>query len=208
MIELSPLDVRKKKDDFARALRGYDADQVDSFLDVVADRLEQLVRDERGLRERVGTLEEELERFREREKALNDALLAAQELREEARTQAEREAELRIKEAESQAEKIVDSAREEAREAQRRLDDLRRRREAFLRSFRGTLQRFLDEIDAEESRLEDRRGEDLPLEFPAPQSGDDRPEAEADDDPATGREATVESEDEVTGDETSGESDG
>jgi DivIVA domain-containing protein len=159
VIELSPLDVRKKKDDFARALRGYEPDQVDSFLDVVADRLEQLVRDERGLRERVGTLEEELERFREREKALNDALLAAQELREEARTQAEREAELRIKEAESQAEKIVDSAREEAREAQRRLDDLRRRRDAFLRSFRSTLERFLDEIDAEESRLDDRRGD-------------------------------------------------
>lgn len=199
MIDLSPLDVRKKKDDFARALRGYDADQVDSFLDVVADRLEQLVRDERGLRERVGTLEEELERFREREKALNDALLAAQELREEARTQAEREAELRIQEAESRAEKIVDSAREEAREAQRRLDDLRRRRDAFLRSFRGTLERFLDEIDAEESRLDDRRGEDRPLEFPAPQSAGDRPEVEADDDPASDGASTVEGEDGASG---------
>lgn len=191
MIDLSPLDVRKKKDDFARSLRGYDADQVDSFLDVVADRLEQLVRDERGLRERVGTLEEELERFREREKALNDALLAAQELREEARTQAEREAELRIKEAESRAEKIVDSAREEAREAQRRLDDLKRRRDAFLRSFRGTLERFLDEIDAEESRLDDRRGEDQPLEFPAPASGGD--------DPASDGASTAEGEDETSG---------
>lgn len=160
MIELSPLDVRKKKDDFTRSLRGYDVDQVDSFLDVVADRLEQLVRGERGLRERVASLEEELERYREREKALNDALLAAQELREEARTQAEREAELRIKEAESKAEKIVDAAREEAREAQRRLEDLRRRRDAFLRSFRSTLERFLDEVEAEEVRLEDgRRGD-------------------------------------------------
>lgn len=203
MIDLSPLDVRKKKDDFARALRGYDADQVDSFLDVVADRLEQLVRDERGLRERVGTLEEELERFREREKALNDALLAAQELREEARTQAEREAELRIDEAESRAEKIVDAAREEAREAQRRLDDLRRRRDAFLRSFRGTLERFLDEIDAEESRLGDRRGEDRPLEFPAPESGGEGSQAEPAADPAPDDDAAVE-----TGDGASGESGG
>lgn len=199
MIDLSPLDVRKKKDDFARALRGYDADQVDSFLDVVADRMEQLVRDERSLRERVGTLEEELERFREREKALNDALLAAQELREEARTQAEREAELRIEEAESEAEKIVDSAREEAREAQRRLDDLRRRRDAFLRSFRGTLERFLDEIDAEESRLDDRRSEDQPLAFPTKQSGGDRPEVEGGDDPASDDVATEEDEDEASG---------
>lgn len=167
MIELSPLDVRKKKDDFARSLRGYDADQVDSFLDVVAERLEKLVREERSLRERVASLEEELQRYREREKALNDALLAAQELREEARTQAEREAELRIEEAEARAEKIVDSAREEAREAERRLEDLRRRRDAFLRSFRGTLERFLDEVEVEEARLEDGgRAEDM-LDVPA-----------------------------------------
>lgn len=177
MIELSPLDVRKKKDDFARALRGYDGDQVDSFLDVVADRLEQLVREERSLRERVGTLEEELQRYREREKALNDALLAAQELREEARTQAEREAELRIKEAESRADQIVESAREEAREAQRRLDDLRRRRDAFLRSFRGTLERFLDEVEAEEVRLEGDRSEEDTFDFPAPGTGVEADEA-------------------------------
>lgn len=168
MIELSPLDVRKKKDDFTRALRGYDEDQVNSFLDVVADRLEELVREERSLRERVGSLEEELRRYREREKALNDALLAAQELREEARTQAERDAELRIKEAESRAENIVDAAREEAREAKRRLETLRRRRDAFLRSFRGTLERFLDEVEVEEERLEAARSGPATFASPDP----------------------------------------
>ena len=40
MIDLTPLEVRKKKGDFRRGLRGYDPPQVDDFLDIVADRLE------------------------------------------------------------------------------------------------------------------------------------------------------------------------
>ena len=107
MIDLTPLDVRKKKEDFKRAVRGYDTEQVDSFLDLVADRLEQLVGEERRLADRVTFIEEQLSRYQEREKALNEALLAAQELREEARSQAERDASLRLREAETHAEAIL-----------------------------------------------------------------------------------------------------
>lgn len=161
MIELSPLDVRKKKEDFRRVLRGYDVEQVDAFLDLVAERLAGMLAEERSLRERVDLLEDKLERFEDREKALNDALVAAQELREEARTQAERDAELRIRESESRAEEIVQEAREEARSVERGLEELRLRRERFLRSFRGTLQRFLEEVEAEQERA---RGEGEPGE--------------------------------------------
>ena len=84
MIDLTPLDVRKKKEDFKRAVRGYDTEQVESFLDLAADRLEQLVGEERRLADRVTSLEDQLARYQEREQALNEALLAAQELREEA----------------------------------------------------------------------------------------------------------------------------
>ena len=44
MIDLTPLDVRKKKGDFRRAVRGYDTELVDDFLDMVAERLEELVK--------------------------------------------------------------------------------------------------------------------------------------------------------------------
>lgn len=162
MIDLSPLDVRKKKDDFRRSLRGYDADQVDSFLDIVADRLEELVTERRRLTERVADLEETLTEFRERERALNEALLAAQELREEARSQAERDAELKKKEAKSRAEDIVQDARRRAEEARRDLEDLRRRKDRFLHSLRGTLRRLEDELEVEEERLEAAGREALP----------------------------------------------
>ena len=38
MIDLTPLDVRKKKADFRRGLRGYDIEEVDAFLDLAAER--------------------------------------------------------------------------------------------------------------------------------------------------------------------------
>ena len=52
MIELTPLDVRKKRGDFAKALRGYEAQEVDVFLELVAERMEALVKENLQLRER------------------------------------------------------------------------------------------------------------------------------------------------------------
>lgn len=154
MIDLTPLDVRKKKQDFKRSVRGYDAVQVDSFLELVADRLEQLVREHGSLTDRVASLERQLETYQEREKALNEALLAAQELREEARSQSERDAQVRLREAETHAEAILLDADQAIRHSQRRLEDLRARRRHFLKSLRSVMERFEDYLELEETRLE------------------------------------------------------
>ena len=39
MIDLTPLDVRSKRGDFRRILRGYEPQEVDTFLELVAERL-------------------------------------------------------------------------------------------------------------------------------------------------------------------------
>lgn len=152
MMDLTPLDVRKKKEDFRRAVRGYDPAQVDGFLDLVADRLEDLVGRELRLREQSELLREQLAAFQEREKALNEALVTAQELREEARAQAEKAADLRVREAERQAREILRDAESAVHGARRGLDELRVRRGGFLRSLRTTIEHFLVEIEEEERR--------------------------------------------------------
>lgn len=154
MMELTPLDVRKKKEDFRRSVRGYDASQVDAFLDLVADRLETLMREQGALNERVESLRQQLSHYQERERALNEALLTAQELREEARSQSERDAAVRLREAETHAEAILLEADQAIRHSQRRLEDIQARRTALLRSFRGLLDRFADYVQVEQARLE------------------------------------------------------
>lgn len=153
MIELTPLDVRKKREDLRRTLRGYDPEQVDVFLDLVAERFESLVEKETRLTEQVRMMSEQLKTFQERERALNDALVTAQELREDARAQAEQLAESRLRDAEREAETMARGAEFAVERSQERLDELVLRRTHFLRSFRATLLRFMDEVEFEEARL-------------------------------------------------------
>ena len=173
MIDLTPLDVRKKRGDFRRILRGYDPEEVDTFLDLVADRFEELVRQNLHLSEKAESLESQLESLTGREKAVQEALVSAQKLREDLRThseeaaetlkdQAEREAELLKAEAKTEIGRRLGEAEGLIRERQRALEELERSRLKFLKSFRGLLEREIDAVEVEESR---RPLEDTPLEL-------------------------------------------
>ncbi len=153
MIDLSPLDVRKKKGDFRKGLRGYETEEVEAFLNLVADRLEELVRENGTLRERNAALTESVEHFRSREVAMNDALVSAQQLREEIRSQAEREADLLLREVRSNADRLIESAKRDVERERELFDRLRTRRDRFLRSYRGFLEGQIEEIGREEERV-------------------------------------------------------
>src|SRR5689334_19787786 len=99
IFRLTPLDVRKTE--FRKALRGYDTLEVEDFRSRAADELERLVRHNIAVEERLKVVEEMLRDYQAREKAMNDALVAAQQLREQTREQAEREAQMILREAEA-----------------------------------------------------------------------------------------------------------
>lgn len=150
MIDLTPLDVRKKKGDFRRTVRGYDPELVDDFLDMVAERLEELVKQNVGLTERAEHLQEQVASYREREKALNEALVTAQQLRSEAQAQADKEVELIRREAKSQAERIIEDGQRSYRELVREIEALHARKLQFLMAFRTMLERYLGELSVQE----------------------------------------------------------
>lgn len=152
MIDLTPLDVRKKKGDFRRAMRGYEASQVDDFLDLVAERMEELVRDNTSLSGRLEGLSDSVAGYRERERAMNDALVSAQQLREEMREQASRESEHLLRDARAEAEQIVGEARRQAHAAAEALRRLQGQRARYLRLFRALVERQLGELDQEDDR--------------------------------------------------------
>lgn len=154
MIDLTPLEVRNKNDDFKRGLRGYDVREVDAFLGVVADALERRIREGTALGSHVEELEQQLETYQARERALNDALLAAQELREETRLRAERDAAVRVREAEARVAAVIEEAEREVRLCQDRIDDLKAARGEFLGSMRKLFERFDEYLDFEDTRFE------------------------------------------------------
>jgi DivIVA domain-containing protein len=152
MIDLTPLDVRKKRGDFRKVVRGYDPAAVDDFLETVAGRMEELVREQNAMAARVDSMTDAIAAYRDRERAMNEALVSAQQLREDVREQAAREADLVLREARAEAERIVGEARRQATAAAEALRRMQGQRVRFLRLFRTLVERQLQEIEAEEDR--------------------------------------------------------
>jgi len=158
MIDLTPLEVRKKKGDFPRSFRGYDKAEVDLFLDLVADRLEELVNRAMQLEQELAALRAEVDARREREEALTGALVSAERLRDEITLQARKEAELLVREAEAEAERLKAAALRAVEQEEDGIRRLRARRVQLLRSFRSFLERELHEVDAMSEALESGEG--------------------------------------------------
>lgn len=143
---LTPLDIRRQE--FRRSLRGYEPASVEDFRARVAEELERVIRERAVLEERLAALTEQLRVFREREKAMNEALVAAQQLREETRAAAEREAQVIVREAETEAARVVDTARGDEVAIQARASEAERQFMAYVGGFRALLERQLAELRA------------------------------------------------------------
>ena len=146
---LTPLDVRRY--DFGKSLRGYNPERVEQFRDQVAEELERLTRQSQDLEQKAKGFHEQLRAFRERDKALNDALVSAQQLRAEIRESSEREASLIVREARTEAEREIEGARNEIQKLEAHLAELERSRRSHLTQVRVAVERQLAEITAAEN---------------------------------------------------------
>lgn len=143
---LTPHDIRKQE--FRKTLRGYDTLGVDDFRMRVADALERAMRERQVLEERVAALTEQLRVFREREKAMNEALVAAQQLRQDSRSAAEREGQVIVREAEAQARRLLDAANSAESAVKVRMAETERQFQQYVGGFRALLERQLAELRA------------------------------------------------------------
>ena len=151
---LTPLDVRRY--DFGRALRGYDPERVEQFREQVAEEMERLARQSQDFEQKAKGFHEQLRAFRERDKALNDALVSAQQLREQIRETAERESAVLMREAQAEADRMLDEARNQVRVFEAHLAELDRMRRNHLTQMRVIAERQLAELAAAESYGEDQ----------------------------------------------------
>lgn len=143
---LTPIDVRGQE--FGGAAFGYHRPTVDDFRERVAAELERLLKERQSLEERVHGLREQLKAYREREKALNDALVTAQQARADTERLARQEAELVVREARMEGERLVAQAREAERDVRRDTEEAHRHFSAYLAAYRHLLDRALAEVDA------------------------------------------------------------
>ncbi len=180
-MRLSPLDI--KKQEFTRTLRGYDQEEVQAFLDMLAGQWEELLAEQRRTEDRVRELKAKMEHYEKVEEALQEALRTARESSQQTLENARQEAVLLVKKAVGESEDLTrdaikkrDQLMQEAQGLIGRRDEIVTRLRAFLMSEAKLLAHF-EERDVE--RFFERE-----LEAPAPGAAEEaRPEAvEADQD--------------------------
>ncbi|MDF1562259.1 MAG: DivIVA domain-containing protein [Deltaproteobacteria bacterium] len=128
-MKITPLDIQKKT--FRTVWRGLDEAEVDTFLEIVAAELEEVVKENIRLEEELRRKTGHLEEHKEREKVLQETLLTAQRITSDIKEQARKESELLLKDAERQAEKILQDAHRRLVELLQDIAELKRQRTSF-----------------------------------------------------------------------------
>jgi len=111
-MRLSANDIRQQQ--FAvKLIRGFDPQEVDAFLDEVADDWDELLKENNLLKSQLVALEDQKKATEEQNRTLQDTLITAQKMAEEFRDSSRRAAEIVLREAQLQAEKLLEEKRQE-----------------------------------------------------------------------------------------------
>jgi len=128
-ITITPHDMRQAR--FASGLRGFDKDDVTTFLQEAAEGFDHALRENERLRMEIVRLETSLSQFRDLEGSLKTTLLSAQKIADEMRENAQHEAARIIREAEGRVDLMMQKAQSKTEDIEREIDGLRiKRREA------------------------------------------------------------------------------
>lgn len=139
---ISVKDIKEK--DFSSQKHGYSIDEVDDFLDEIADQVSELIRENMGLKEELKAAKEapapeavviekesaqpefdDQSYFKDLQNAMRESLINANRIAEETRKNAEQEAANKISAANTQAAAIVEEAQAAVEEAKAQLQALR-----------------------------------------------------------------------------------
>ena len=129
-MRLSPLLI--KKQEFGKSMRGYDIDEVQTFMEKVASELEELITEKDQLESEVLRLNEKVNEFQKIEKNLQVTLLQAQESSNRAFESAKKQTGLLIKEAEVKASQLLENARDNANEIRNAVMTLREEKDLII----------------------------------------------------------------------------
>ena len=126
---LTPLDIENKK--FSKTLKGYNADEVDDFLDQVTLEYERLYKDNAEFKIKLEQLNKELEHYKTVEHTLQNTLLMAQSTAEDIKTMAQKQADQIIDDAKNEAHRMVDGVNKSEIEVRRRTEELKRQFDVY-----------------------------------------------------------------------------
>lgn len=146
-MRISPMDIRQQQFT-VKMFRGFDVQEVDTFLEDLAADYETLLKENSLLKEQLQVLEDRARGLEDRERVLQETLVTTQRVMEEMKESARREADLTVRGAALQAEKMIETARTTEATIQAEIAALKRTRRQLVEGLRSTVdmyQRLLDQ---------------------------------------------------------------
>ena len=141
-MKLTPLDIKKQV--FKKILRGYDPIEIETFLEMVAEEFEVIIKERNDLSDEVLKLKTQLRDYQEVEKTFKESLMNAQQTINQSRENSKRESDLIIKEAEVRAEKIIENAKMQLIEMKNELMVIKAQKDSFAKRLRHLLESQLE----------------------------------------------------------------
>ena len=137
-MKLTPLDIHHKE--FGHSLRGYNEEQVDGFLDEVADEFERLFKENIDMSERLEAANERVRSYQAMEATLQNTMVAATRSAEEIQNQARGEADMTVRDAELKAKEIIHNALQQRQKVASELIRIKQAEEEFRSRYRSLLE--------------------------------------------------------------------
>lgn len=142
---ISSKDIKKR--DFKKSLRGYDTDEVDAFLETVSSHYEKLIIENRNQSEKIKSLLQDIDIYKENELNLQKAIIKSQDLGEEIIQNAKKKGDLIIREAELDARNIKQNLDDEILAKKQILEEIKQRNEKTFDDLKNFLHDKLIELE-------------------------------------------------------------
>ena len=140
-MKISPMDIQQQQFK-GKMLGGLDPEDVDAFLQSVAGEMEELIRENNDLKERLNRNATVMAEMESREAQLRETMLAAQRITEEMKANSQKEAHLLISEAELKGERIIADAENKLVQLNNQIQELKREKVQFESGFKGMLDTY------------------------------------------------------------------
>lgn len=160
-LSINSVDIMQQK--FAVKFRGYDVQDVDAFLEVVAKEMERLAADNSRLQQEIIVRRKELDQYKKKEESINAALVTVQRMSEELKKNAVVEAETIISNSRQEAENIVSEARKKCEALREEVRPIKDEARAEAQSIVAEAKKYRDAMNEEvrpmreEARIESQK---------------------------------------------------
>lgn len=150
-MKLTAMEITDKE--FKKVMRGYSIDEVDEFLDKIAEDYESLYKENSTLKEKLSVIEEKINHYNKMEGTIHNTLLLAQNAAEQAKENAKKESELILKNANDTAQKLLDKAHGDVIQINDEFERTRQEFSKFRTIFRSFMESQLEMFDGMEKDI-------------------------------------------------------